>query len=313
MQRSEVRKGAKGVARGDCRCARWAHWFGGERNSLCAQRAQLQNSRNSHLTQGAGEIFLGERAEQLLRSASVATEGSSGWMGHMAEGVPILRPHHLHFASPRGGHDVPVLSLQNKIDPLSGRSYAGARRSALGVAGRRVSVWRSRCCWACGQSHMKRWQFVLIYLALSLGIWGAIFWVARTHDIRSPPHDPFWAKTVFIGSVSAVSISAVLLSTFAIKLSKAHWPIAEGFFAGALLLYFFGPDPAQRLLGYLFDNKYAPIACLVLIVVFFATSIQSTISAIRGLQIGKTVVGVLISLASGTSMLFLTYMFLFFE
>ena len=153
------------MARGDCRCARWAHWFGGERNSLCAQRAQLQNSRNSHLTQGAGEIFLGERAEQLLRSASVATEGSSGWMGHMAEGVPILRPHHLHFASPRGGHDVPVLSLQNKIDPLSGRSYAGARRSALGVAGRRVSVWRSRCCWACGQSHMKRWQFVLIYLA----------------------------------------------------------------------------------------------------------------------------------------------------
>ena len=51
-QRSEVRKGTEGEAMGDCRCARWAHWFGGERDGLCAQRAQLQNSRNSHLTQG---------------------------------------------------------------------------------------------------------------------------------------------------------------------------------------------------------------------------------------------------------------------
>ena len=37
-----VQEGTEGVARGDCRCARWAHWFGGERNSLCARRAQLQ-------------------------------------------------------------------------------------------------------------------------------------------------------------------------------------------------------------------------------------------------------------------------------
>jgi len=52
-KRSEVRiqrsgnggvKRRKRGKRGDCRCARWAHWFGEERNSLCARRAQLQNS-----------------------------------------------------------------------------------------------------------------------------------------------------------------------------------------------------------------------------------------------------------------------------
>ena len=147
-----------------------------------------------------------------------------------------------------------------------------------------------------------------------MGIYGAIYWVARTPDVRSPPHDPFWAKTVLIGAMSIVSISAILLSTFAIKPSRAHWPIAEGLFAGALLLSVFGPNPIQQLLGHLFDNnRYAPIAYLVMIVVFFATSIQSTIGANRGSQIGKAIVGVPISLASGTSMLFLTWMFLFFE
>ena len=45
-------KAPKG-ARGDCRCARWAHWFGGERNSLCVRRAQLQDSHLRQKVQGA--------------------------------------------------------------------------------------------------------------------------------------------------------------------------------------------------------------------------------------------------------------------
>jgi len=36
------RKRRKRGTRGDCRCARWARWSEGERNSLCARRAQLQ-------------------------------------------------------------------------------------------------------------------------------------------------------------------------------------------------------------------------------------------------------------------------------
>jgi len=160
---------------------------------------------------------------------------------------------------------------------------------------------------------MKRWQYVLSYFVIGLGIYGASCWVAHTHDVRSPPHDPFWAKTVLIGAMSIVSISAILLSTFAIKPPKAHWPITEGLFAGALLLYIFGPNSIQRLLGQLMDNKYGLFSCYVLNVVFFATSIQSTIGAIRISQILKGVTGIPVVIALGTLTFMGIWAFLFFE
>ena len=64
---SHLTQGARGTQkdrkrRGRCRCARWAHWFGGERNSLCAQRAQLQNSRSAagrRRSREMAELFFG--------------------------------------------------------------------------------------------------------------------------------------------------------------------------------------------------------------------------------------------------------------
>ena len=146
---------------------------------------------------------------------------------------------------------------------------------------------------------ITRLQYVMFFGAIAIVMFGAVQLVNPGLQSVSPALQG-WADRIYFGSVALVPTIAIVLSIAAFRPPVSHWPVVELSSAAAICLAAMSDlldGPVLRRVPLI----YAGI--LVVATIILATSIQTTVCAVRSRHLWKTLAGIPVVLI--TSLIFL--------